>query len=48
VKGVLATSLERGDPSDGVASGMTDEELIFVWRFEQLQRAGFEASSRST
>jgi hypothetical protein len=25
------------------ASGMTDEELIFAWRFEQLQRAGFDS-----
>ena len=25
------------------ASGMTDEELIFAWRFEQLQRVGFDA-----
>jgi hypothetical protein len=24
------------------AGGMTDEELIFAWRFEQLQRAGFD------
>jgi hypothetical protein len=25
------------------ASGMTDEELIFAWRFEQLQRVGFDS-----
>jgi hypothetical protein len=25
------------------ASGMTDEELIFAWRLEQLQRAGFDS-----
>jgi hypothetical protein len=23
--------------------GMTDEELIFAWRYEQLQRVGFDA-----
>jgi hypothetical protein len=23
--------------------GMTDEELIFAWRLEQLQRAGFDS-----
>jgi hypothetical protein len=25
------------------ASGTTDEELIFAWRFEQLQRVGFDS-----
>ena len=25
------------------ASGMTEEELIFAWRYEQLQRVGFDA-----
>jgi hypothetical protein len=25
------------------AGGMTDEELIFAWRFEQLRRAGFDS-----
>ena len=24
-------------------SGMTDEELIFDWRFDQLRRAGFDS-----
>jgi hypothetical protein len=24
------------------ASAMTEEELIFAWRFEQLQRVGFD------